>query len=60
MGIMIVVYEKWLLKGGDLINTNEIMQQCRKYMEMYTGMSGAAARTGEEKEKESIEILDIQ
>ena len=29
-------------------------------MEIYTGMSGAAARTGEEKEKESTEILDIQ
>ena len=34
--------------------------QYRKYIEMYAGMSGAAARTGEEKEKESTEILDIQ
>ena len=29
-------------------------------MEMYTGMSGAAARTGEEKGKESTEVLDMQ
>ena len=29
-------------------------------MEMYDVMSGAAARTGEEKEKESIESVNIQ